>query len=59
MLCGALKAKETQKRGEVCVPRADSLCCIAEMNTPLLEQLYSNLKKKFQKSKVAKCHEIV
>ena len=35
MLYGDLNGKEIQKRGDICVRIADSLCCIAEINTTL------------------------
>ena len=35
VLCGDLKGKEIQKRGDVCIRTADSLCYIAETNTTL------------------------
>ena len=38
MLCGDLDGKEIQKRGDVCVHTADSLCCTAETHITL----YSN-----------------
>ena len=30
-----LNGKEIQKRGEICIHTADSLCCMAETNTTL------------------------
>ena len=30
---GDLNGREIQKRGDVCIQRADSLCCAAETNT--------------------------
>ena len=38
MLCGDLDGKEIQKRGEIYIYIADSLCCMAETNMTL----YSN-----------------
>ena len=35
VLCGDLNGKEIQKRGDVCIQIADSLCCTAENNTTL------------------------
>ena len=35
MLHGDLNGKEIQKRGDICVHVADSLCCAAESNTIL------------------------
>ena len=35
MLCGDLNGKEIQKRGDICIHTADSLCCTAETNTML------------------------
>ena len=35
MLCGDLNEKEIQERGDICVRRADSLCCTAGTNTTL------------------------
>ena len=35
MLCGDLNGKEIQKRGDIGIYIADSLCCTAETNTPL------------------------
>ena len=35
MLCGDLNGKEIQKRGDICIHIADSLCCTAETNTTL------------------------
>ena len=33
MLSGDLNGKEIQKTGDMCICRADSLCCTAETNT--------------------------
>ena len=41
MLCGDLNGKEIQKRGDICILIADSLCYKAETNT-IVKQLYSN-----------------
>ena len=35
VLCGDLNGKEIQKRGDICIRIADSLCCTAETNTIL------------------------
>ena len=35
VLCGDLNGKEIQKRGDICIRIADSLCCTAETNTTL------------------------
>jgi len=35
LLCGDLNGKEIQKRGDVCVQTADSLCCTVGANTAL------------------------
>ena len=35
VLCGDQTGKEIQKREDVCIHRADSLCCIVETNTTL------------------------
>ena len=35
MLRDALNGKEIQKRGDVCMRIADSLCCAGETNTTL------------------------
>ena len=35
MLCGDLNGKEIQKRGDICIHMADSLCCTADTNTTL------------------------
>ena len=35
VLCGDLNGKEIQKRGDICIHKADSLCCIVETNTTL------------------------
>ena len=32
MLCGDLDGKEIQKRGDICIQIADSLCCTAEID---------------------------
>ena len=34
-LCGDLNGKEIQKREDICIRIADSLCCTAETNTTL------------------------
>ena len=41
MLCGDLNGKEIQKRGDICVHIADSLCSTVETNN-ITEQLHSN-----------------
>ena len=33
--CGDVNVNETQKRGEICIHMADSLCCTVETNTTL------------------------
>ena len=33
MLCGELNGKEIEKRGDICIYIADSLCCTVETNT--------------------------
>ena len=35
MLCGDLDGKEIQKRGDICIQIADSLCCTAEIDMTL------------------------
>ena len=35
MLCGDPNGKEIQKRGDICICIADSLCCTVETNTIL------------------------
>ena len=45
MLCGDLNEKEIQKRGDICILIADSVCCTAEANNTV-KQLYPNNKKK-------------
>ena len=35
VLCGDLNGKEIQKRGDLCMHKADSLFCIVEINTTL------------------------
>ena len=35
MLCGDLNGKEIQKRGDICICIADSLCCTTETNSTL------------------------
>ena len=35
LLCGDLNKKEIQKRGDICIPIANSLCCTAEINRTL------------------------
>ena len=35
VFCGGLSGKEIQKRGDICVCRADSPCCTVETNTTL------------------------
>ena len=37
---GDLNGKEIQKRGDICIHIANSLCCLAENNN--IKQLYSN-----------------
>ena len=49
MLCGDLNEKEIQERGDICVRRADSLCCTAGTNTTL-ESNYVPPKNNFTKS---------
>ena len=44
MLCGDINGKEIQKRGDICIHVADSLCCTAETN--ILNQLHFNKIKK-------------
>ena len=49
MLCGDLNGKKIQKRGDICICIADSLCCTAETNTALLSNytpIKINLKKR-------------
>ena len=48
VLCGDLNRKEIQKRGDICICIADSLCCTVENN--IIKQLYSNknLKRRLQ-----------
>ena len=38
---GDLSGKEIQKRGDICIHIADSLCCTVETND-IVKQLYSN-----------------
>ena len=33
VLCGELNGKEIEKRGDICIYIADSLCCTVETNT--------------------------
>ena len=40
MLCGDLNGKEIQKRGDMCIRVADSVCCTVEDN--IVKQLYTN-----------------
>ena len=40
-LCGDQNWKEIQKRGDICIRKADSLCHTAETNTNV-KQLYAN-----------------
>ena len=42
VLCGDLNEKEIQKRGDIHIYIANSLCRTGETNTTLLKQLYSN-----------------
>ena len=42
--CVVTNGKEIQKRGDVCICMADSLCCTAEINS--VKQLCSNWKTK-------------
>ena len=75
MLCGDLSGKETQKRGDICICIADSLCNTTETNTTLLS-IYTPIKIKTNKkqyvyyscscaecvsgeSSISKCMEIV
>ena len=37
MFCGDLDEKKIQNRGDICILRADSLCCTAETNTTLFK----------------------
>ena len=48
MLSGDLNGKEIQKRGNICIHIADSLCCTAETNTTL-QSNYTPLKINFKK----------
>ena len=41
MLCGDLNGQKIQKRGDVCVHTAGSLCYTAETNS-IVKQLYTN-----------------
>ena len=41
VLCDDLNGKEIQKREDICIYIADSLCCIAENNN-ILKHLYAN-----------------
>ena len=41
MLCADLYGKENQKRGDICIHKADSLCYTVETNN-IGKQLYSN-----------------
>ena len=36
VLCGDVTGKQIQKRGDICLRIADSLCCTVETNTTLL-----------------------
>ena len=53
MLSGDLNGKEIQKRGDICVCTADSLCCAAETNTTLSSN-YTPIKFIFLKIKASK-----
>ena len=47
VLCSDLNGKEIQKRGDICIGIADSLCCTVEINS--VKPLYTkqiNLKNK-------------
>ena len=48
MLCGDLNGKETQKKGDICIRIADSLCNTAETHTTL-ESNYTPIKIKTKK----------
>ena len=48
MLCD-LNRKEIQKRGDICIRIADSLCCTVETHINIAKQQQSNLKKKERK----------
>ena len=48
MLCGDLDGKSIQKRGDLCICIADSLCCIVETNT-ILSSNYTPIKINFKK----------
>ena len=43
MLCGDQNGKEIQKRGDICICIADSLCCTVETNT-ILQSNYTPIK---------------
>ena len=49
MLCGNLNGKEVQKRGDICICIADSLCCTVETNTTL-QSNYTPIKVKINKN---------
>ena len=38
--CGDLNGKEIQKRGDICIHIAASLCCTAEAKHSIVKQLY-------------------
>ena len=40
MLCGDLNGKEVQKRGDICICMANSLCCTVESS--IVKQPYSD-----------------
>ena len=39
MLCGELNAKEIQKRGDICIPKADSLVAQTIKNLPAMWEI--------------------
>ena len=41
VFCGDLNGKEI-KKGDICIHRAESLCCTAENN--IIKQLYTSIK---------------
>ena len=45
-LCGDLDGKEIQKRRDICIRTADSLCCTVETNT--LQSNYTSIKINFK-----------
>ena len=40
VVCGDLNGKEIQKRGDICIYIAASLCCTAEAKHSIVKQLY-------------------